>query len=559
MNINVGIIDSSFLSPINIIGVPKKIELVKLKKSCDNAHIHCNEICAVGKQNINHITQEYFNEMFTIFKTSSYNSCLSSYSNKKHAEIKNFIIKCSEFLKIPQWDQIVSYFTDDELNLIINNQKKISDDFIETMLNIDTIIINYGSRTNLINALLNHPIKIKSFGNMIMSMDLGQFSRYLNKMTKQTSGQIDNIITNFINMHKDSLKLPINKEIGIKIINNFINKPNIIKNIYRLISPSLLQSQKIDIFNKSISLYDKDLMFLLLENKDIVPNLDTINKLVEKCYSRPEGSSNSKQIADIIDLLCEYGLVISKQVVLKLLDHGCYVNNLEKHNIKVDGDILAKCANHSYYPYKFDIKPDTDILIKECSKHDNLNTIKKLKEFGGIFTPQCLEEACGVTKNGRVIKYLVTECGVKVSEKCLEKFQEAYRIDALDILMKKFKSQNPITLAENINDNKKTIELDNNSIMTVTPRQIEINKEDDTIEYIVKGKVKSFFELKKKTIKYMDLYQVFLKYLISNKLTIGNYFIISDKLSKLLKINYCTIISIDQIHNILTYFIDIQQ
>ena len=59
---------------------------------------------------------------------------------------------------------------------------------------------------------------------------------------------------------------------------------------------------------------------------------------------------------------------------------------------------------------------NTEILIKECSKHDNLNTIKKLKEFGGIYTVECLEEACKVGKNGRVIKYLVTECGVGVTE-----------------------------------------------------------------------------------------------------------------------------------------------
>ena len=69
-------------------------------------------------------------------------------------------------------------------------------------------------------------------------------------------------------------------------------------------------------------------------------------------------------------------------------------------------------------------------------------------------------------------------------------------------------------------------------------------------------KLKEKLWLKKKTIKYLDLYQIVLKYLISNKLIIGNYFIINEKLSNLLKINHCTIIHINQIHNILTYFID---
>ena len=46
------------------------------------------------------------------------------------------------------------------------------------------------------------------------------------------------------------------------------------------------------------------------------------------------------------------------------------------------------------------------------------------------------------------------------------------------------------------------------------------------------------------------------KYLINNKLIIGNYFVIDCKLSNLLKINNSTIINVDQIHNMLTYFIE---
>lgn len=533
-----------------------KLELIKVKKTCDNTHKHCNEICQNANQILHLVTQEYFEEFFLIIKSNYYKPCLSQYSNKNSNTLKNFIIKCSEFLKIPSWDPIIINFIDEQTNQIINNQKKVIPNFIENVLNTDNIVVNYGSRVNLINALVTHPIKIKSFENILMSMELNQFSRYLNKMLKTNVVNLENSIVKYINYQKDNLKLDMNKEIGIKIINNFITKPQIIKNIYGIISNSLNQMQKTDIFNKSISSYDKDLMYLMLENKDIIPDINTINKLVEKCFMRPEGSPNSKLIADIVDLLCEYGLVITKSIVSKLLDHGCYVNNLEKHGIEIDSELLAKCANLSYYPYKFDIKPSTDILIKECSKHDNLGTIKKLKEFGGEYTTECLEESCGVNKNGRVIKYLVNECGVKVSDKCLEKFQEAYKIEALDILMKKYKTQNPNSFKTNQNESR-TLELDVNSIMTVTPRDIIIDKDDKNREYDVKGKIKKFFELKKKSIKYLELYEIVLKYLIYNKLIIGSYFVVSEKLSKLLKINYCTIIHIDQLHNILTYFIDV--
>ena len=92
--------------------------------------------------------------------------------------------------------------------------------------------------------------------------------------------------------------------------------------------------------------------------------------------------------------------------------------------------------------------------------------------------------------------------------------------------------------------------------MTVTPRNIKINN-DDLVDYELKSKIKKFFNYKKKTIKYNELYQMMLKYLISSNLIIGNYFIINEQMSNLLKINHCTIMHVDQINNILTYFIDI--
>jgi hypothetical protein len=76
------------------------------------------------------------------------------------------------------------------------------------------------------------------------------------------------------------------------------------------------------------------------------------------------------------------------------------------------------------------------------------------------------------------------------------------------------------------------------------------------MEYILKNKIKKLFEYKKKNILYTDLVELMLKYLIANKLIIGNYFVINNELSILLKLNQCTIINIDQIDNILSYFID---
>jgi hypothetical protein len=71
----------------------------------------------------------------------------------------------------------------------------------------------------------------------------------------------------------------------------------------------------------------------------------------------------------------------------------------------------------------------------------------------------------------------------------------------------------------------------------------------------LKKKIVCFFNIKSNYIIYKDLYKIFLQYLIDNKLVIANYFIVNTELSQLFKINNYIILNINQIHNILTYFI----
>jgi len=536
-----------------------EIPLIPIRKMCDGSHKHCYEIVQTAIKSKTQISQQYFNDFLTLIGSSRYSPCLHLYENSKHNDIKKFIIFNSVKLKINNndWYVIIAYMSDDELYQLILNQQALEPNIISQLIDIDINQNNsYGGKINFLNLLIANGNKNKSFTYLLKSMSLSEFSKYLDKMPKNFTSFIDNIIIEFISFNKDNLS-GSNTQLGLKIINTFINKPNIIKNIYSLISKSINSEQKRVIFDKTIATLDKSLLLLMLENKDFVPDISTITKLLEKSYVRPDGASNSKSIADIVDLLCEYGLKIDKPIVLKLLSHGCYVNNFEKHGMVVDNEILAKCADLSYYPYKFDIIPNLDILKKECSKQDNLNTIKKLKEFGGIYTSECLEIACGLTKNGRVIKYLINECGVKISDKCLEEFQQAYRIDALDAIMKKYKIQNPVKKSDT--DKEKNVEINEKSTMTISPRNIEIDIKDDTIEYTLKNKIRKFFEYKKKTIKYSVLHEMVLRYLISNKLVIGKYFVVNIELSNLLKISHCIIMDTNQIHNILTYFIDLPE
>jgi len=524
-----------------------KKELIKIK-NCDNTHKHCYEICNIGNLLLENVTQEYFNNLLLMMKMSN---CINKYSNKLHI-IKIFIINCSKFLIIPQWDLIINHFSDNEINEIINNQKKINYNFINC---ISEIFISY-KKDNLLNFLISH-LKIKSFENILMSMNINHFSLYIDKITKYNFLQIENIIIKYLDSNKNILKE--NKNISLKIIYTFIENTEIIKKIYNIISYSLTQTEKIDIFHKAISILNKKLILLLLENNNIIPDINTINELVKKNIKLVNGnyfngySYNNKLISDIIDILCEFGLIINKEIIILLLEHGYYINNIEKHNIKIDNEILAICSKNNYYPYKTNIEPNIEILINECSKNDNLNKIKEFKELGGKYNSICLEEACKIPKNGKVIKFLINDCDINVTQNCLNIFQDTYKIESLEILINKFKSQN----LKETNTKSEIIEIDKDSTITIIPKQIDIDINDNTIEYKIKKKIVKFFNLKYNKLKYFDLYEIFLKYLISNKLVIGNYFIINKNLSELLKINNCTIINIDQLYNVLTYFFDL--
>ena len=138
---------------------------------------------------------------------------------------------------------------------------------------------------------------------------------------------------------------------------------------------------------------------------------------------------------------------------------------------------------------------------------------------------------------------------MKPNDICLATFQTTYGLEALDIIMKHYENKKE----EVVKKNNKLI-LDNDSTMTVEKKNIEIN---NNLDYVLKSKIKKLFDYKKNTIKYVDLYEHMLKYLINHNLIIGNYFVINNELCNLLKITQCALLNIDQLDNILTYFIDI--
>jgi len=337
----------------------------------------------------------------------------------------------------------------------------------------------------------------------------------------------------------------------IKFLDTFINKSIVIKYIYSIISKSknYVNIKKI-LLERCVKTYNKELIITILEEStENLLSPELLNILLNQNYFREiDGSYNSKSTADIIDIFILYGFEITKDFVLRLLDRGCYVNNIEKYKIDIDNELLLKMSNLNYYPYEFACIPSTDILLIECSKSNNLDKIKLFKEKGGIYNKDCLIKACAVRKNGKVIKFLINDCNIKPDLDCIKSFQENYGIEALDILIHNYSKNNTSDIK-----NERKIEIDNSILVSIDKRDLEIDLE---YNYNIRSKIKKLLNYKKNVITFQELEELFLKYLINQKLVIGNYFVINHDLCSIIKINQSTLLNIDEVKNIITYFIE---
>ena len=522
-------------------------------KYCDNNHNACiNMVNTLDKalnaeEIIDNASIKLFFEL--IFQQTNYSySCLSSYYNKNYQKIvsliekldnKNIIIEPIFFAKYCQ-------FVDDKNGFnILTNQAKLDKDYCDKLLVEKNIKSQYGSHYSFVTICINNS-KINILNYVIENMSFTTFNEIIVSLKSINDKCIDSLIK-FINKHSNLM----DNKILINLVDNFINKPQIIKLIYNIISKSDSDiSLKKILLERSIKTLNKELIITILEetNENLLTR-DLLTILINQNYFREiYGSNSNKQTAEIIDIFILYGFKVTKELVIDLLNKGCYINNIEKYNIEIDNDILEKCAELNYYPYEFDCIPNNKVLMIECNKTNNLDRIKIFKEKGGIFTKNCLENACAVKKNGKVIKFLVNECGIKPDDECLKSFQEAHGMEALEILMKNYDT-----------DKKKEIkvvnkiEIDTSSLISIDKRDFEIDLE---YNYNIRNKVKKLLEYKKKSITFKELEELILKYLINKKLVIGNYFILNNELASIIKINQGTLMNIDEVKNIIVYFVE---
>ncbi len=526
--------------------------LTLLTRGCDHKHSVCLNNINYFQNDMTNLTVNNFERFIdSILLNGNYNNCLSfSHSNKSSEKVIDFIVLASGILvlnpvKLIQIVQLIG--SDDKVVAIIKNQLKLNPNYKKELVSCKTAKSQYNGSLYFIPMCLSSK-KMNTLNFIMEDMNIDTFFEIIGTIKELITTDTEKYFCDYINKNKDLLKA--HQSIN-NLIDSFINKSKILKSVYNIMSPSLTPAKKLEILNKVTlsSALDPSVILVILEGNDVIPNDISLTNLLSRVYFRNCGAPNAIIIAQIVDIFVLYGFKITKNIIINLLKKGCYINYVEKYQIPIDNSILEECAELGYYPYDFTCIPSTKVMVRECKKDCNLEQIKKLKEKGGVLTTECLEKACGVRKNGRVIKYIICDCKVKPNDSCLIMFQSTYGLEALDIIMKHYENKK-----EEIKKTNDKLALDNESTMTIDKRTIEINAE---LDYTLKSKIKKLLDYKKKTIKYVDLYELTLKYLIDHNLIIGNYFVINAELCNLLKITQCTLVNIDQLDNILTYFIDI--
>jgi hypothetical protein len=356
---------------------------------------------------------------------------------------------------------------------------------------------------------------------------------------------IDNVnIDNVNNVNKVNIDNVnnVNKVNIINDVNDFdnVNKVNIINDVNDFDN---VNGDNVN--GDNVNGGDKDKV-----NIDII----TITNMLSKVYIREiYGAVNNKLVADIMDILIDYNIKITKEIIMLLLSKGCYINNIERNEIGIviDTEILEKCSDVNYYPYDFNCIPTKKVMLNECARN-NINILTMLKEKGGIIDIDCLNKAVYLRKNSKIIKYIISNCKIKPNEETIKLFQEVNNIECFDLLINNYNNSN-----NSNKDNSIPVKincLDTSSLLSIEP--ITENFEIDYYkEYVLRTKIKILLNYKKNNILYNELEKLILKYLIDNKLIIGNYFILNHEISTLIRIDKGVIMHIDQLKNILPYFI----
>ena len=296
--------------------------------------------------------------------------------------------------------------------------------------------------------------------------------------------------------------------------------------------------------------------FLLMKIKFNVTNNIFKNGII----NGKESSYN----ANLMDLLISFniGIEVNKELVINLLKRNQYINNISKYGIVINNEIMEIAAENDVFMYTTNDIPSEKYLSIMCSKaryykgeKELLKELERLRQIGGIYTKKCMKSACLIGSHA-IINFLIDSCNLKLDDECVAPLCLYEETKIFAKIVKNYSKTN-LDLEVSPPDNKKQIFINDELITRVNCREIngkkmEINENE---KYNIYNQIKELLNIKQEQITFQELYFTTLKFLINNKYVIGQYFFISGRLSKILKIDEGTICQIDDLKNVTQYFI----
>lgn len=504
-------------------------------ESCSKKHKNCAKMLELFENREIQENEENINNYIKMVLGISYtHNCIKTSENKK--KIIDFIMRVSEREKIDEEyiGSLLLLLEEPQAIKLYNNQREMNKE-----MNIFNLV-DYHTKSYIIMTLQYH--KRGLMKEIFDGLNKKEFMTMMNDeiIYNNMMGNIENqklVASGLKKILKDATEQEIKE-----VINKFKFSTIILSEIIKLSEKVKDQKLIIEIYNSALKNGDDVLLLKLIVEYDIKVKESDIDIIINSMKNYEH-----VRYKKCIDIIIEYGIEITKEIIIKLLNIKYMIKKIAKYNIEIDEDIVIKMCEINYYPYEFKIKPTEKILNIECSKKDNFEKIKEMKERGGKYNKNHLLIACSHPKNGKVIKFLIKECKLKPDREIITKFEDTYGIDGLRCLIDNYDNDTN----KNIEIEEEPIELNTDVLIDIEPNKMifEENK-----NYEIKVSIKKFFNLKKKEYSLGDIHKIFLDYLIQNNLVISKYFVINRELENLIKIQFSRIIHIDNISNIITHF-----
>ncbi len=505
-------------------------------ESCSKKHKNCVKMLELFENGEIQENEENINNYIKMVLGISYtHNCIKTSENKK--KIIDFIMRISETDKIDDEyiGSLLLLLVEPQAIKLYNNQREIDKE-----MNIFKLV-DYYTKYNTIMMLQYH--KRGLMKEIFEGLNKKEFMTMMNDEIIY-----NNMIANIENQKlvasglKKILKDATEQEIK-EVINKFKFSTIILSEIIIKLSEKIKDEELIiEIYNSALKNGDDVLLLKLIVEYDIKVKESDIDIIINSMKNYEH-----VRYKKCIDIIIEYGIEITKEIIIKLLNIRYMIKKIAKYDIEIDEDIVIKMCEINYYPYEFKIKPTEKILNIECNRRDNIEKIKEMKERGGKYNRNHLLIACSHLKNGKVIKYLIKECKIKPDREIITKFEDTYGIDGLRCLIDNYDNETN----KNIEIEEEPVELNSELLIDIEPNKkiFEENK-----EYEIKVSIKKFFKLKKNEYSLVEMKKILLDYLIKNNLVISKYFVINRELENLIKIQFSKIINIDNISNIITHF-----